>query len=172
MQTNTTYLPSQSRAELHPSVYCCCGPESVLCLVQSVWSVSRSATAVALKSPQLKFDVSGPSHQNSKRMAKLILSGKHVVISHCLYVSLKYPRLTRLSVDWLPCYRSAFQLSMLCVLSTTSLNWLLPETPFLCRVWNCSSTLFVFLLSVFEGLQAGRKSPGGEGRHSSFWEPT
>lgn len=31
-----------------------------------------------------------------------------------------HPQLTRISVDWLPRYRSAFQPSALCVLSTTS----------------------------------------------------
>ena len=115
----------------------------MLCLVQSVRSVSRCATAVALKWAQLELDFSGPPYQNSERVVKSILSVKHVVISHSLHTSVKHYHLTRFSR-----LAAVLQISI----STQCFAFSPPHHRatsyclrlFLFRVRACSSTLHLF----------------------------
>lgn len=123
-QTNTTCLPSQSRAELHQKV---CGVVVVqnlcrVCLVFFVLFFSICVrvchcccTANELSSnsnlPGILQPNGRPNQQNPIPSVTLAVTG------HCLCASLKHCHLTRFSVDWLPCYRSAFQPSVLCTTS-------------------------------------------------------
>lgn len=97
------------------------------------------------------------------------------LMSCCLCASLKHPHLTRFSVDWLPCYRSAFQPTVLCVHSPLHHQ----ATRYCLILYFYAETirlqlfaLLFFFLCVFQGLQGGRTSPGGKACHPSFWEPT
>jgi len=175
MQTNTTYLPSQSCAELHQSVQCCCGPESVACLVQSVRSVSRCATAVALKWPLIwRFWSLSPNQLTGGK--NTILSVKHVVIS---LLSLRISK-TSTSHEDLSRLAAVLQISILTLSALRTLTpspiELLPETLCPCSILTRSSTLFfcLFFHSVCskaskeagQALVAKAPSPPFESQHN------
>lgn len=102
-------------------------------------------------------------------MAKPFLETKHV---HGLFASLKHSHLTGSSVDWLPCYRSAFST---CGALRCDLHYIAELTvawnSVLTRRQNRRQHCFMPLLCLSEGGQGGRTSPGDEGPQPPLWEP-